>query len=655
MFTRTSAINKIRKLEKRIKIIQGGTSAGKTFGILPVLIDKAIKQPNLEISVVAESIPHLRRGALRDFEKIMKWTNRFVDERFNKTLLKYEFSNGSFIEFFSADDASKLRGARRDVLYINECNNVTFESYNELAIRTRKEIFLDFNPSNEFWVHTELKDESDSDFLILTYLDNEALDQSIVDQIEKNREKAATSNYWANWWKVYGEGQLGMLEGVVFNNWQLIDKIPTEARLLGIGLDFGYTNDPSAIIEVYNYNGKRIVNEVAYQTGMLNSDIARLLPKKVIVYADSSEPKSIDEIRKHGVTIKGVTKGKDSINYGIDVMQQQDYLVTSNSTNLIKELRSYIWDTDKSGKRLNKPIDHHNHCFVGDTLITTIKGQVKIKDVQVGDLVLTSNGYKKVLKRWDNGLKQVSNYSMQFETKTVYLSCTNEHLIKTVKKWKQVSHLNTNDTLFLYNYLTEKNTGYTQMKSILVGVIEGFIQMFGNITMEIYQKVITCIMLMAIPIIMTFQILTSFLRHFIYGLKVKSDLKTILNGQKIFMQKVLKKQKNGISLNKVENGILNTGKKVGLIESLKNWFVKFVIKNTKQDMEEFQSIAIQTAKLLRLDVEEKGYQLVYDLFVEETHEYFANGILVHNCVDALRYHEMETVGINSNYGKYNVR
>ena len=363
MFTRTTAINKIRKLEKRIKIIQGGTSAGKTFGILPVLIDKAIKQPNLEVSVVAESIPHLRRGALRDFEKIMKWTNRFVDERFNKTLLKYEFSNGSFIEFFSADDASKLRGARRDVLYINECNNVTFESYNELSIRTRKEIFLDFNPSNEFWVHTELKEESDSDFLILTYLDNEALDQSIVDQIEKNREKAATSNYWANWWKVYGEGQLGMLEGVVLNNWQLIDKIPTEARLLGIGLDFGYTNDPTAIVEIYNYNGKRIVNEVAYQTGMLNSDIARLLPKKVIVYADSSEPKSIDEIRKHGIMIKGVTKGKDSINYGIDIMQQQDYLVTSNSTNLIKELRSYIWDTDKSGKRLNKPIDHHNHAI----------------------------------------------------------------------------------------------------------------------------------------------------------------------------------------------------------------------------------------------------------------------------------------------------
>ena len=363
MFQKTTAINKILNLKKRIKIIQGGTSAGKTFGIIPVLIDKAARHEGIEISVVAETIPHLRRGALKDFLKIMKWTGRFFEDRFNKSLLRYEFANGSVIEFFSADDSSKLRGARRDILYINECNNVTFDSYNELAIRTRKEVYLDFNPSNEFWVHKELKDEPDSDFLILTYKDNEALDQSIIDQIEKNKEKAKTSSYWANWWKVYGEGQLGMLEGVVFSNWKTIDTIPKEAKLLGIGLDFGYTNDPTAIIEIYNYNGQRIVNEVAYQTGLLNSDIAKLLPKHVIVYADSSEPKSIDEIKRHGITIKGVTKGKDSINYGIDVIQRNEYLVTSNSSNLIKELRAYVWDTDKQGNRLNKPIDFNNHAI----------------------------------------------------------------------------------------------------------------------------------------------------------------------------------------------------------------------------------------------------------------------------------------------------
>jgi len=363
MFKRTTSINKILSLNGRIKIIQGGTSAGKTFGILPILIDKCAKENGLEVSVVAETIPHLRRGALKDFLKIMRWTNRYFDDRFNKTLLRYDFANGSSIEFFSADDASKLRGARRDILYINECNNVTFEAYNELSIRTKKEVYLDFNPANEFWVHKELKDEPDTDFIILTYKDNEALDESIVSQIEKNRDKAATSSYWANWWRVYGLGQVGSLEGVVFTNWKEIDTIPNEAKLIGIGLDFGYTNDPTAAIEIYNYNGTRIINELVYRTGMVNSDIAKILPSGIIIYADSSEPKSIEEIRRQGKTIKGVTKGADSINYGIDVMQRQDYLVTKQSTNLIKELRSYCWDTDKQGQRMRKPIDHYNHAI----------------------------------------------------------------------------------------------------------------------------------------------------------------------------------------------------------------------------------------------------------------------------------------------------
>ena len=360
-FKLTTVIKKIRKLDKFVKGIQGGTSAGKTFGILPILIHIAAKNSNTEISIVAESIPHLKRGAMKDFKKIMIATGRYLDMRWNASDFKYTFANGSVIEFFSADNDAKLRGARRDYLYMNECNNMTFHAYTELASRTKKGVYLDWNPVNEFWFHSELQGDDDVDFLIVNYLDNEACPESALNFILKAKEKAKTSNYWDNWYRVYGLGEIGNLEGVIFNNWKTIDSIPGEAKLLGIGLDFGYTNDPTAIVEVYSYNNQRILNEICYKTGMLNSDIAKVLPNNIIIYADSSEPKSIDEIRRYGKMIKGVTKGKDSINYGIDIMQQQEYLVTSNSTNLIKEFRTYTWDKDKQGNKLNRPIDSNNH------------------------------------------------------------------------------------------------------------------------------------------------------------------------------------------------------------------------------------------------------------------------------------------------------
>jgi phage terminase large subunit len=364
MFQLTTAIRKIRTLTKFVKGIQGGTSAGKTYAILPILIHIAASNPLTEISVVAESIPHLKRGAMKDFKKILAETDRWHETLWNASDFKYTFPNGSQIEFFSADNDAKLRGARRDYLYMNECNNMTFHSYTELASRTKQGVYLDWNPTNTFWFHNELLNDKDVDFLTINYTDNEACPESALNFILKAKEKAEQGNaFWQNWYKVYGLGEIGNLEGVIFNNWQQVDKIPNEAKLIGLGCDFGYTNDPTAIIEIYTYNGKRYVNELMYRSGMLNSDIAKVLPKGVIVYADSSEPKSIDEIKRYGIMIKGVTKGKDSIKYGIDVMQQQEYLVTSQSENLIKELRSYSWDKDKEGKKLNRPIEYFNHAI----------------------------------------------------------------------------------------------------------------------------------------------------------------------------------------------------------------------------------------------------------------------------------------------------
>lgn len=364
-FIVTTALKKLLRLKKRIKIVRGGTSASKTFSILPILIDRAIKTSNLEISVVSESIPHLRRGALKDFLKIMMALGRYNDNQFNKSTLKYTFSNGSYIEFFSVDQPDKLRGARRNVLYVNECNNVDFDSYYQLAIRTSGEIWLDYNPSSLFWVDRELINQDDVDFITLTYLDNEALSETIVKEIESAKEKAKTSSYWANWWQVYGLGQTGSLEGVCIPDWQEI-QLPNEARLLCYGMDWGYSNDPTSLIAMYKYNDAYIFDELIYQKGLLNSDISNLLKTNGvndIIYADSAEPKSIAELNSYGHNVLPVSKGRDSVVYGLNLINQNKVYVTSRSKNLINELRNYTWMVDKQGNKLNKPIDAYNHAI----------------------------------------------------------------------------------------------------------------------------------------------------------------------------------------------------------------------------------------------------------------------------------------------------
>ena len=368
LFQHTTAIKRIRRMTARKKVIQGGTSAGKTYAILAVLIHIAAKAKT-EISVVSESIPHLRRGAMKDFGKVMQWTNRWRDEGWNKTLLTYTFANGSTIEFFSADQEAKLRGARRQVLYINEANNIEFEAYHQLAIRTSEAIYIDFNPVSEFWAHTEVLKEPDSELVVLTYRDNEALPATIRDDIEAAQVKAATSTYWANWWKVYGLGEVGSLQGVVFDDWQQVDGIDfANDKLVAIGMDWGFTNDPTAVVAVYKRGGAILVHELMYSSGLTNQDIADHFRKLGIgrswpIIADSSEPKSIEEVHRLGFNIQRADNGPDSIRNSIDILKRQPLLVTRESTNLIKELRNYTWDTDKTGASLNEPIDRYNHAI----------------------------------------------------------------------------------------------------------------------------------------------------------------------------------------------------------------------------------------------------------------------------------------------------
>ena len=355
----TTATKKISKLNKRIRVIQGGTSAGKTISVLLLLINAAQSDTNPTLtSIVSESFPHLKRGVMRDFLNIMKEHRYYNDKLWNKSDFIYTFETGSKLEFFSADQPSKVRGPRRDRLFINEANNIPYEAFDQLEVRTKDVIYLDYNPTTEFWYYDKVANRTDIDFLIVTYKDNEALDISIVNSIEQRKGNAS-------WWKVYGEGQLGEVETRIFKGWQIIDEIPHEARLERYGLDFGYTNDPSAIVAIYAYNGGYIVDEVTYQKGLSNKQIADIftnIPKSLII-ADSAEPKSIDEIKLHGHSVLPSVKGQGSVAQGIQFVQGQRISVTKNSVNIIKEYRNYIWITDKDGRIVNEPDHLYSHSM----------------------------------------------------------------------------------------------------------------------------------------------------------------------------------------------------------------------------------------------------------------------------------------------------
>lgn len=350
LFQNTTATRKIAALVKRIRVVSGGTAASKSISIILLLIDLAQKDTEATLtSIVSESFPHLKRGVMRDFLNIMEEHRYFVTDRWNKTDYIYTFETGSKIEFFSADQPSKVRGPRRERLFINECNNVPYETFDQLEVRTSKVVFLDFNPVTEFWFYDKVAVRPDVEHIILTYKDNEALDKSIVDSIEQRKNNKS-------WWRVYGEGQLGAIESRIYRDWQIIDEIPHEARIIRTGLDFGYTNDETAILDIYEYNQGYIFDEVVYRKGMSNKQIVDTLQVKqaqALVIADSAEPKSIDEIRAYGVNILPSTKGAGSVLRGIQYVQGQRISITKQSVNGIKEFRNYIWLTDKDGRTVN--------------------------------------------------------------------------------------------------------------------------------------------------------------------------------------------------------------------------------------------------------------------------------------------------------------
>ena len=344
---------------KRVIACKGGTRSGKTWGLLQLCYTLAMNKRNILVSVVGESVPFLKRGAMRDFKTMLG--KDWHEEWWNATDKVYTFpATKSSIEFFSADNIGKVHGSSRDYLFINECYFILYETFRQLAVRTRKTIFLDYNPRSRFWVDEHLLERENTELIHSTYRDNPFLSAEQVAEIESNRSDA-------NWWRVYGEGETGSVEGLIYTNWDIVDTMPG-SRHEYIGIDFGFTNDPTAILRVVKSGGELYVDELCYRRGYDNTMIARLLKDEgcnayTDIVADSAEPKSIREINAYGLNCKPVTKSPDSILNGIQVLQRYKLHVTQRSIGTINELRNYSWKQDVNGSYMNKPIGIYDHAM----------------------------------------------------------------------------------------------------------------------------------------------------------------------------------------------------------------------------------------------------------------------------------------------------
>ena len=353
----------------------GGTRSGKTYSILQTFIIALVEEVNLGRpatinSVVSESMPHLQRGAIRDFKQIMDMEGLWEDARWNETQHTYTWGNGSVLEFFSVDNAGKVHGSARDRLMVNECQNIPYEIARQLFVRTRGQIVCDYNPTHSFWLNEIIETRPNCITIHSTYKDNEFLTPEQVAEIEDNRTDS-------NWWKVYGEGKIGTLDGLIYD-FELVDALPEKTEMDHLveiqGMDFGFTNDPTARVQVVADHRKKTlwVRERCYRTHMQNKHIIQDLQddgvtKRMEIYADCAEPKSIADIQDAGFNVipcdKDAPTRSDKLKFQLQWMQGWQLNVTKDSIDLIRELRNYVWAKDKDGNSLNEPIDKFNHCL----------------------------------------------------------------------------------------------------------------------------------------------------------------------------------------------------------------------------------------------------------------------------------------------------
>ena len=678
----------------------GGTRSGKTFAALQVLwlIAARSKSP-LVISVVSETFPHLRRGAIRDFQMILG--EHWKEEWWSKTDCTYTLPNGTIIEFFSADSPSKVHGPARDRLFLNECQNIPYDTARQLFVRTRGQIILDYNPTHAFWVMDKVEPRPECVCIHSTFENNRdrktkesMLSAEQIAEILSNKSDK-------NWWTVYGEGKVGTLEGLIYD-FDLVDALPDPTGYVEVqGLDFGFTNDPTARVRCLVDTKRKAVyvDERCYRTRMLNADIVADLqrdavPRQIPIYADCAEPKTIAEIAQSGFNVRPCTKGapvrSDKLTFQIHWMQGWTLHVTKTSLNLINELRNYTWEKDRDGKPTNYPIDKFNHCFTGDTLIETEHGPKRIDEIIEGEKVWTSGGLRRVERLFKNGRKKIWNISIIFANFTVRMSVTPDHKVKVGEQWKKVSELKKGDTLWLSRFLTERNTGYILENDISQGGQGACIESSGNTTTARSRQDTKSTTKTAIRRIMTSAIssasrlkptVQSILTRLFAGGNPKSPASICSKSDPL--------QQSGIGAKKGESGtgctqserkrrMLSVPASAADLNSCpyiqtqdfapinarqngdetststrREGLVSSAGKSSARTNLETPFVAV-AAVVQDIEFHNAEQREVFDLCVNDIHEYFANGILVHNCLDALRYALYTHFGQDAGRGTYSL-
>ncbi len=677
----TRVLEKIRTGDdKRNLVLQGSARSGKTYAIAQHVILKCLNEWDKQIITISrKTFPALRGSVMRDFFEILMDMGIYTEKDHNKTTNEYQLS-GNLVEFVSVDQPQKVRGRKRDYCWLNEANEFDYESFLQFNIRTSKQVIFDYNPSDEYhWIYDKIIPRDDTLFFKSTFMDNPFLDQALIDEIYRLKDEDE------NLWKIYGLGELGKAKDLIYPNWD-IKEFPAVCEHYRYGLDFGF-NHPTSLVLVGIRENDVYVQQMIYQSHLTNQDLIDLMKEKgiaknILIRADSAEPARITEIERAGFRVEPAKKDKGSVKDRIDSLKRRKIHITSTSPDIEKEIKNYRWKKDpKTDEVIDEPEKYKDDgCFVGDTMILmSDMSKKKIKDIVVGEYVVTDKGARKVL---DVQLTQREAVVYKYVLGNgITVSCTPNHKFYTKKGIKRVDNIDRHDMLRVW----ESDQRYISITGFIIGMVNtichlwdglkvglDYIGQFGNsIMVKSLQGIISIITMVKhgttglriYPLLSENCTYHTMAKNHGTMQSVERKVLNILNQSAILQMNGTEQKKAGNSQAKILKSFGNTEKGllsnvVCVVKNLKLHFQKGL--NTvptsvakRQDVIGKSIMSFVNALFARLNLaltniarQKLVHSIVgqsslpksnvYNLTVEDRHNYYANGILVSNC-DSMAY------------------